>query len=190
MKMRDLTGQRFGKLVALRPIRSEGGHWVWLWQCDCGNTCEARGRDVTRAGHAKRSCGCARVEAQAKIKTYVTPESCANRAKDLFGQQFGRLTAICPTEKRTKGAGHIIWYCVCSCGNEVLVPTNNLSPNHTSSCGCYHREIGREQCLKYNATRRALKSNSWLMMLGGFKTKKRESTRKHQLVGDRFREDE
>lgn len=33
----DLTGQRFGKLVAVRRIRSQNGRTRWECRCDCGN---------------------------------------------------------------------------------------------------------------------------------------------------------
>jgi hypothetical protein len=37
--MRDLTGQRFGSLVAERPAGKESsGHMAWLCYCDCGNS--------------------------------------------------------------------------------------------------------------------------------------------------------
>ena len=36
-KALDLTGQRFGKLVALSKAPSRSGKTYWLCQCDCGN---------------------------------------------------------------------------------------------------------------------------------------------------------
>lgn len=35
-KSRDITGQHFGKLVALQPSRKGKYGWVWVLQCDCG----------------------------------------------------------------------------------------------------------------------------------------------------------
>ena len=59
----DITGQRFGKLVALFPIETKitdsGKHRsVWFCKCDCGNTKEAT-LDGLIQGHTK-SCGCLR----------------------------------------------------------------------------------------------------------------------------------
>lgn len=55
--MKDLTGQRFGKLVAIKPLETRaGGEVIWLCQCDCGNTKEVRMRNLVRG--ATYSCGC------------------------------------------------------------------------------------------------------------------------------------
>lgn len=50
----DITGKRFGALVAIKPIRSDGKGWIWECKCDCGNVCE---RKTSVLGHTK-SCGC------------------------------------------------------------------------------------------------------------------------------------
>lgn len=55
----DLTGQRFGELIALSHV--PGTHTVpskWLCKCSCGNTTHVPGYAL-RAGHYK-SCGCKR----------------------------------------------------------------------------------------------------------------------------------
>jgi hypothetical protein len=54
----DISGQRFGRLVALRRGRS--GYWVF--GCDCGGQKEIFTSDV-RLGKT-RSCGCLQLEAR------------------------------------------------------------------------------------------------------------------------------
>lgn len=55
MKIRDITGQKFNRLLPLERF-SIGGHSVWKCQCDCGNiTNVALGHIID--GHTK-SCGC------------------------------------------------------------------------------------------------------------------------------------
>jgi hypothetical protein len=61
MKHKDITGQRFGRLVAV----TFKGSGIWICKCDCGKTVE---RGVTRL-HQKynrwigeRSCGCIQKE--------------------------------------------------------------------------------------------------------------------------------
>ena len=61
----DLTGKRFGSLVAVRVAGKKNGTYVWECLCDCGNIVHAVGCDLTR-GHTK-SCGCLR---RAKITEY------------------------------------------------------------------------------------------------------------------------
>ncbi len=59
---KDLTGQRFGKLVALERLdRKRGNTYLWKCQCDCGNTTEVTA-SMLLTGRTY-SCGCARVEA-------------------------------------------------------------------------------------------------------------------------------
>ena len=63
----DLTGQRFGKLVALKPIYPENKetHTKWICQCDCGNIVEIDMGNL-RAGRSL-SCGCNNSEQEANI---------------------------------------------------------------------------------------------------------------------------
>lgn len=54
---KDLTGQKFGKLTAVYPIKSIlNSKYYWLCSCDCGNTVEVLGTSLT-SGNTK-SCGC------------------------------------------------------------------------------------------------------------------------------------
>lgn len=52
---------------------------------------------------------------------------------DLTGQRFGRLTVI---ERAGTQCGHVMWRCVCDCGNQVLSPSGDLRKGKTKSCGC------------------------------------------------------
>lgn len=52
----DITGQRFGKLIALKKAPSRNGNTYWLCQCDCGNQKEIQTGNLTRG--ATKSCGC------------------------------------------------------------------------------------------------------------------------------------
>lgn len=38
----------------------------------------------------------------------------------------------------------MIWKCKCQCGNIIEVPSNNLTSNHTQSCGCINYSIGAQ----------------------------------------------
>lgn len=54
----DLTGQRYGKLIALYPIYAEDKtvHTKWRCQCDCGNQCDVDMGNLR--SHKTQSCGC------------------------------------------------------------------------------------------------------------------------------------
>lgn len=58
---KDLTGQRFGRLVALGPIRTgKKNELMWYCQCDCGNFTVVRPDSLTRK--QIQSCNCLRIE--------------------------------------------------------------------------------------------------------------------------------
>lgn len=68
-RFKDLTGQRFGRLVVLRlAARSPEARWECL--CDCGQRTVTRG--TTLRNGETRSCGCASVEALATHRANPT----------------------------------------------------------------------------------------------------------------------
>ena len=71
-KARDLTGQRFGRLIVIKRIEDyvepSGRHRSkWLCKCDCGNEINIVGNALTRK-NGTRSCGCFAKENMSKIK--------------------------------------------------------------------------------------------------------------------------
>lgn len=56
---------------------------------------------------------------------------------NLVGQKFNRLTVI---EKDGHMGKKVLWKCLCDCGNETHVSTNDLTSGNTKSCGCFNRE--------------------------------------------------
>lgn len=57
----DLTGQRFGMLVVLEPMRSSHGYAGFLCRCDCGIEKFMTGGNLRRPA---KSCGCDYINAQ------------------------------------------------------------------------------------------------------------------------------
>lgn len=60
VNFRDLTGERFGKLVAIRRLANRGGRVLWECSCDCGVQTEVLSTNLTRV-HTT-SCGCVKRE--------------------------------------------------------------------------------------------------------------------------------
>lgn len=119
----DLTGQRFGRLVAVSDTgRRTGNNAVWLCRCDCGGEHEAQANHLRRG--VVGSCGC-------------------SRRRDISGQRFGRLVALRPTGDR-RSAGPV-WLCRCDCGREHETVADYLVAGTTRSCGCLRREVASEQ---------------------------------------------
>ena len=108
---KDLTGQRFGKLVALYPTSGrEYDRVVWHCTCDCGG--EADYASTTLLRGAATTCGC------------------SQEGEDLTGRQFGNLTVLRKAERRK------YWICQCACGTEKEVLAWSLLRGATRSCGC------------------------------------------------------
>lgn len=65
---------------------------------------------------------------------------------DLTGQQFGRLTVLerGPNLESLVIKNRVRWWCLCSCGNKILVPRGSLKSGNTKSCGCLNRETIKE----------------------------------------------
>lgn len=130
----ELTGQRFGRLVAeqLTQIRGFSGELIWKCQCNCGNTTFVPSA-VLRKG-ATKSCGCLRREHAKSLG-----QLCFHK-KDITGQRFGRLVALEPTSKR-RWKGSVVWRCRCDCGSEVFICQSQLGK--TKSCGCLRTASAR-----------------------------------------------
>lgn len=56
----DITGDRFGRLVAVSHSRNRDGCSQWVCECDCGNQATVRA-GYLRSGKTK-SCGCLKAE--------------------------------------------------------------------------------------------------------------------------------
>ena len=82
-KALDLTGQRFGALVALSKADSRKGKTYWLCQCDCGNQKEIQTGHLTSG--VTTSCGCLK-----SIPRKIQADNSINRTRicEICGQSF------------------------------------------------------------------------------------------------------
>ena len=122
----DITGQRFGRLVAIEPIndRASNGGIRWKCICDCGNYVYPTMNNLKR-GHTT-SCGCAK-------------EDFINSCKDdIVGNKYGLLTVIkyVPSNRRRMVESK------CDCGNTIICDACSLTTGHTMSCGCMNQSKG------------------------------------------------
>ena len=154
-RIKDLTGQRFGKLVAVEPISKDdprygvpsiNGSAHWLCRCDCGKEIVTRADRLTY-GTAK-SCGCARYENRRYPR--MAARKLGRQGADLVGKRFGHLTVICKAPKEFRPSYTAVWLCLCDCGNETYCSTTNLTHGHTKTCGkeCeFHHLIRKGEAL-------------------------------------------
>ena len=61
----------------------------------------------------------------------------SGKPKDLVGEKMGLLTVIRDSGERDKNGGHVMWECLCECGNVANVNGSRLKKGRTQSCGCY-----------------------------------------------------
>ncbi len=117
----DLTGQRFGKLVAVAPTdRRQYTGVVWRCLCDCDSVAYVSSHQLL-SGYVK-SCGC-----------LGHPP-----LKDLAEKRFGQLTVTAYEGKRD---GVHRWRCICDCGKETVVGQTHLQSGKTRSCGCLQAAV-------------------------------------------------
>jgi len=162
-KVKDLTGQRFGRLVAIERIPRKGVAY-WECACDCGNHVVVFMNSL-RIGRTK-SCGCLR--ADIGVKPYT----------DLTGHRFGKLVVLRREVQKMSDKvpkPRIVWWCKCDCGSEVGIRTTHLASGATLSCGCFQRARIQAQ----NSSRSLPKGvAAWNALLGTY----RASARKRHLA--------
>jgi len=79
---KDLTGQRFGKLIAIKPTDKRKDKCViWLCKCDCGNLYETKSNALI---FGRKSCGCLRFEK----KVYKDKKKCSKCGFELSLNEF------------------------------------------------------------------------------------------------------
>lgn len=139
-KMIDITGQRFGRLVAIERVGNKGAGCIWLCQCDCGEKKAVNGAAMRR-GNTK-SCGCLFRETRKPCAERIAQLSAARRI-DLTGLIVGMMTVIGFSHNRDIGprsSGGMMrtgmWLCRCECGNEKAVSGDGLRRGVTRHCGC------------------------------------------------------
>lgn len=132
MKLIDITGQRFTRLVAVSETeRNRVKQRQWLCQCDCGKTAVILMASLRRGN--TQSCGCLGIE---RLK-----EKSQAMFLDLVGQRFGRLEVL---RRSTSKPNKPHWECRCDCGQVVTVRGDCLRDGNTQSCGCLSIERTRE----------------------------------------------
>ena len=139
MPIKNLIGQRFGKLTVIeRDLSKKGGAAYWICKCDCGNIISARGQSLREY---KIDCGCGLSDRLSKAANIDTTS--------LVGKKFGKL--IVKERDMTKPRGHgnpSYWICECECGNIVSVAYSSLTCGKSQSCGCAHADANKKRCTK------------------------------------------
>lgn len=124
------------------PYRSPGGKVTrrWRCRCDCGNQVSVLQNALTASKNGTTSCGC------------VRKEKTREKARDLTGKRFGRLTVLGPValERPAANGNRLGWRCRCDCGKEIISTQKKLELDGIKSCGCLLRDTGREKIVEKN----------------------------------------
>ena len=100
----DISGQRFGRLVALEPTeKRSGSNVVWKCQCDCGKIAEVSANFLR--GGVTKSCGCLAAEAQSK-----TAKSMREKLEPCYVDGTNvNVLLLPPTKRNTSGKTGVFW---------------------------------------------------------------------------------
>ena len=114
-KPRDIAGQRFGRLIAIKPTgEKDNNNFLWECKCDCGNTVIVKSGEL---GKGKKSCGCLSKEYRSNFglrtkthglgnaKIYAVWRSmisrCGNPTKQGYNCYGGRGITVCEEWKNS-----------------------------------------------------------------------------------------
>jgi hypothetical protein len=139
-RTKDITDQRFGNLVAVRPtnmLDKKRRNVVWVFRCDCGKEIERASdtvKSVVRTGKIP-ACSHACPKKAKTEQSYKTIKA---------GDVFGKLEAIHPVNVTARGYRNWLFRCVC--GKEIVRSPYNLFHDvrggHEPSCQKCSRRPG------------------------------------------------
>lgn len=117
----DMTGMTFGRLCVLK-MAGVSKFRIILWECQCSCGAKKIINGMRLRNGSTKSCGC------------LQREKASQRATNLLGQSFGRLSVVKKLNMRWNGS--VVWKCLCLCGKSVNVSSQSLINGNTKSCGC------------------------------------------------------
>jgi len=126
-RMKDITGQKFGSLTAIKPVRlTKQGTVLWLFSCVCGSSTEWIGNNAaaiakTAVNPAVPSCGCIRDARASETGTthgyskhplhtawQAMKQRCYNPNHPLYASYGGKGVTVCAAWLESSEA-FIVW---------------------------------------------------------------------------------
>lgn len=141
MALKDLTGQKFGRLTVIERaptyISQKGGHVTkWKCLCECGKEVVKSSYDLRHEDNI--SCGCYKKEHPYfkditgwKMWEHGFPQS---RVKVLYRTKQNKIK-------------NWMWMCECQCEKKTHfeVSGGNLLSGHSLSCGCLMKDLIKQR---------------------------------------------
>lgn len=142
-KIIEISGKRFGKLVALEFSHKVGRAHYWNFQCDCGKTNVINKTSVTQG--LTNSCGCL------SKKHFI----------NLVGQSFNQNVAIELLGQNKQKCW--MYKFQCKCGTVFTSEGNDVKSGKIQSCGC------RWNC-KQTRNKKSLTDSGYSGILASYKS--------------------
>lgn len=126
---KDLTGQKFGLLTAIKPTgKRSNGKIIWKCLCDCGNIHFVNSGNL-QSGEV-RSCGCLNKKIQEHKKEKET----------FIGKTFNNWTILENTEKKRNN--YFIYKAMCNCGNIEYKTISEIRSGKGAYCNkCHEHDL-------------------------------------------------
>lgn len=143
---KDITGQRFGRLVAVKPLkRRVGGNIVWLCKCDCGSVTAVSGGNLRRK--SVQTCGRCIARGPGTSASLVKCPACGKVYRITLGG--GPTPQFCP-DCTPKFAGRN-WKVCPACGKLFPSPASSKTITCSRECSsAWKRAIHSSVSNKWN----------------------------------------
>jgi len=145
---KDITGQRFGRLVAESFAYKKKAKTYWYCKCDCGN------RKAIRTENLNKGC----------------TQSCGCLAFLAIGEKRNRLTLKALAGKNRRGLSLGLFDC--DCGKAATTLIAEVKSGHTKSCGC----LGAAPIIDKTTLRKCLRCKQDKPVIGNFYKRKDKPT--------------
>ena len=130
-------GDRLGQLGIYLVSRCNDYHYGRFLCPECDHVFVTR-ISLIAQNHSKRCPSCSKKHKRKQLSSFRQ-----KHRRDISGQRFGKLIAICPTDERAMD-GSVIWKCKCDCGTICYKSKNNLGKT-TWTCGHCNISTGEDK---------------------------------------------
>lgn len=146
-KSKDITGKRFGRLIAIRKIgKDKRNNSIWLCKCDCGGECERTVAELNKRNN--HSCGCLGKEhltamskgnithGMSKTRLYGCYKSMISRCyrqKDIHYNAYGKRGIVVCDEWKNNPKAFIEWALSHGYSDNLTIERINVNGNYEPS---------------------------------------------------------
>lgn len=136
-RIKDVTGQKFDMLTAIKRMqrKDKSGNVTWKCKCECGNTKIQSLRTLVRADR-HHSCGNCKIPKR-RSKCLDIP----------IGTKINYLTVL---GKAVEKGCYTTYNCKCVCGRTTQITAVGLLYHDRKSCGCFYQNLTDLTGMRFN----------------------------------------